>query len=115
MVVFLKRPGGQAQFSQNLKLQGGDGRFDKLHGWILENLAADLSLAQLADHANMSRRSFSRRYREATVAHPPARSKKSASRRLDRLGRRHGPHPDRARKRRLGAGTGLLQPRRQAS
>lgn len=81
LVVFLKRPGGQAQFSQTLKLQGGDGRFDKLHGWILENLAADLSLAQLADHANMSRRSFSRRYREATVAHPPARSKKSASRR----------------------------------
>ncbi len=73
LVVFLKRPGGQAQFSQTLKLQQGDGRFDRLHGWILENLAGDLSLAQLADNANMSPRSFSRRYREAT-GRTPARA-----------------------------------------
>ncbi|TIW63947.1 MAG: AraC family transcriptional regulator, partial [Mesorhizobium sp.] len=45
LVVFLKRPGGQAQFSQTLKLQGSDGRFDRLHGWILDNLGGDLSLA----------------------------------------------------------------------
>ena len=73
LVVFLKRPGGQAQFSQTLKLQEGDGRFDRLHGWILENLAGDLSLAHLADHANMSPRSFSRHYRDAT-GRTPARA-----------------------------------------
>jgi transcriptional regulator GlxA family with amidase domain len=73
LVVFLKRPGGQAQFSQTLKLQQGDGRFDRLHGWILENLGGDLSLTQLADHANMSPRSFSRRYHEAT-GRTPARA-----------------------------------------
>ncbi|TIX40027.1 MAG: AraC family transcriptional regulator, partial [Mesorhizobium sp.] len=66
LVVFLKRPGGQAQFSQTLKLQEGDERFDRLHGWILDNLDGDLSLAQLADRANMSPRIFSRHYREAT-------------------------------------------------
>ncbi|TGV25392.1 helix-turn-helix domain-containing protein, partial [bacterium M00.F.Ca.ET.168.01.1.1] len=71
--VFLKRPGGQAQFSQTLKLQEGDGRFDRLHGWILDNLSADLSLEQLADRANMSPRSFSRHYREAT-GRTPARA-----------------------------------------
>ena len=31
LVVFLKRPGGQAQFSATLKLQQGDERFDRLH------------------------------------------------------------------------------------
>lgn len=73
LVVFLKRPGGQAQFSQTLKLQDGDGRFDRLHGWILDNLGGDLSLATLAERANMSPRSFSRHYREAT-GRTPARA-----------------------------------------
>ena len=73
LVVFLKRPGGQAQFSQTLKLQQGDERFDRLHGWIQDNLDGDLSLPNLAEHANMSPRSFSRHYREAT-GRTPARA-----------------------------------------
>ncbi|BCG88023.1 AraC family transcriptional regulator [Mesorhizobium sp. 113-3-9] len=73
LVVFLKRPGGQAQFSQTLKLQLGDERFDRLHGWIQDNLDGDLSLPNLAERANMSPRSFSRHYREAT-GRTPARA-----------------------------------------
>lgn len=73
LVVFLKRPGGQAQFSQTLKLQQGDERFDRLHGWIQDNLDGDLSLPDLAERANMSPRSFSRHYREAT-GRTPARA-----------------------------------------
>ncbi|TGQ72840.1 MAG: GlxA family transcriptional regulator [Mesorhizobium sp.] len=73
LVVFLKRPGGQAQFSQTLKLQEGDERFDRLHGWIQDNLDGDLSLPNLAERANMSPRSFSRHYREAT-GRTPARA-----------------------------------------
>lgn len=73
LVVFLKRPGGQAQFSQTLKLQQGDERFDPLHGWIQDNLDGDLSLPNLAERANMSPRSFSRHYREAT-GRTPARA-----------------------------------------
>ena len=65
LVVFLKRPGGQAQFSATLALQD-DGRFDALHSWIGAHLSGDLSLAQLADRAGMSERSFSRHYLEAT-------------------------------------------------
>jgi transcriptional regulator GlxA family with amidase domain len=72
LVVFLKRPGGQAQFSAALALQG-DSRFDNLHGWIGANLPDDLSLARLADQAGMSERSFSRRYLEAT-GQTPARA-----------------------------------------
>ncbi|WP_083786348.1 GlxA family transcriptional regulator [Methylobacterium nodulans] len=72
LVIFLKRPGGQAQFSTLLALQEA-GRFDRLHAWIAENLRADLSLAALADRAAMSARSFSRHYRQAT-GRTPARA-----------------------------------------
>jgi transcriptional regulator GlxA family with amidase domain len=73
LVVFLKRPGGQSQFSATLKLQHGDERFDRLHGWIADNLRGDLSLGTLAEQANMSLRSFSRHYQKAT-GRTPARA-----------------------------------------
>jgi transcriptional regulator GlxA family with amidase domain len=70
LVVFLKRPGGQAQFSATLALQHGDARFERLHAWIADNLRADLSIASLADAAAMSERSFVRHYRRATGITP---------------------------------------------
>jgi transcriptional regulator GlxA family with amidase domain len=73
LVVFMKRPGGQAQFSSALALQGGDTRFDRLHAWIMDNLGRPLPLAALAERANMSARSFSRHYRQAT-GRTPARA-----------------------------------------
>ncbi len=73
LVVFLKRPGGQAQFSATLALQNEDDRFDALHGWISAHLAKNLSLPVLAGEAGMSERSFSRRYVEAT-GQTPARA-----------------------------------------
>ncbi|MEH3147552.1 MAG: helix-turn-helix domain-containing protein [Methylobacterium frigidaeris] len=73
LVVFLKRPGGQAQFSAVLSLQSRDGRFDRLHAWIGENLSGDLSLGTLAAQAGMSERSFCRHYRQAT-GRTPARA-----------------------------------------
>jgi transcriptional regulator GlxA family with amidase domain len=70
LVVFLKRPGGQAQFSATLALQHGDARFERLHAWIAENLGGDLSLPSLAHAAGMSERSFVRHYRQATGITP---------------------------------------------
>ena len=70
LVVFLKRPGGQAQFSATLSLQGAEDRFGALHEWIGSNLAADLSLAALAGRAGMSERSFGRHYLQATGLTP---------------------------------------------
>lgn len=70
LVVFLKRPGGQAQFSTALSLQAAEDKFGALHDWINEHLADDLSLSVLADQAGMSERSFSRRYAEATGLTP---------------------------------------------
>ena len=70
LVVFLKRPGGQAQFSAALSLQTADDRFAALHGWINDHLAGDLSLGALARQAGMSERSFIRRYTQATGLTP---------------------------------------------
>ncbi len=87
LVVFLKRPGGQAQFSAALSLQSADERFANLHGWLAEHLGEDLPLSRLAAQAGMSERTFLRRYREATRLDPraghreaPGRGGASASR-----------------------------------
>ena len=73
LVVFLKRPGGQAQFSAELALQAADDKFGALHDWINGHLGHDLSLSVLADQAGMSERSFSRHYAQAT-GQTPARA-----------------------------------------
>lgn len=73
LVVFLKRPGGQSQFSTVLALQGGEGRFDELHAWMQQNLPQRLSIDDLAARAGMSIRSFSRHYR-STTGRTPARA-----------------------------------------
>jgi transcriptional regulator GlxA family with amidase domain len=73
LVVFLKRPGGQSQFSVTLSLQQQGERFDELHAWISENLDKDLGIATLAQQAGMSERSFVRHYR-ADTGQTPARA-----------------------------------------
>lgn len=70
LVVFLKRQGGQSQFSAPLMLQAADDRFSDLHAWISENLNRALTLETLADRAAMSRRSFARHYRQRTGRTP---------------------------------------------
>jgi transcriptional regulator GlxA family with amidase domain len=70
LVVFLKRPGGQAQFSEALSLQSAEDKFGALHDWISKHLAEDLSLPVLASQAGMSERSFSRHYAELTGLTP---------------------------------------------
>jgi transcriptional regulator GlxA family with amidase domain len=73
LVVFLKRPGGQAQFSEALSLQSAEDEFGTLHDWIGKHLGDAISLPKLADQAGMSERSFSRHYAEAT-GQTPARA-----------------------------------------
>ncbi|WP_238962980.1 helix-turn-helix domain-containing protein [Pseudomonas sp. AF32] len=74
LVVFLKRPGGQAQFSQLLQLQTQDSAgFDELHVWIAEHLSDDLTIERLARQARMSPRNFARVYKRRT-GHTPAKA-----------------------------------------
>jgi transcriptional regulator GlxA family with amidase domain len=61
MVVFLKRPGGQSQFSAHLTAQIADkGPIQAIAEYILTHLRAELSVDTLAGRANMSTRNFSR-------------------------------------------------------
>jgi transcriptional regulator GlxA family with amidase domain len=73
--VFLKRPGGQSQFSAPLKAQlaDKDGLFDELHGWVSVNLDADRRVERLAERAGMSPRSFARIY-AARMGTTPAKA-----------------------------------------
>jgi len=72
LVVFLKRPGGQAQYSQLLQAQTGDGAaFDDLHLWIAHNLDRDnLTVEVLAQQVQMSPRNFARVYKLKTGRTP---------------------------------------------
>jgi transcriptional regulator GlxA family with amidase domain len=71
LVVFLKRSGGQAQFSVPLRLQAdGDGSFDALHDWVQAHLSEDLSVDALAMQAGMSPRNFARLYTGRTGRTP---------------------------------------------
>lgn len=84
LVMFLKRPGSQAQYSVTLALQASS-RFEALQGWMQENLTADLSVAALAERCGVSERTFSRRYTEelgVTPARAVERLRIEAARRL---------------------------------
>jgi transcriptional regulator GlxA family with amidase domain len=72
LVVFLKRPGGQSQFSTVLAAQASDveGRFSALHAWIIENIASDLKVETLAEKAGMAPRTFARMYASRTGMTP---------------------------------------------
>jgi transcriptional regulator GlxA family with amidase domain len=86
MVVFLKRPGGQAQFSNLLAAQAREPeRFAELHAWIGANLSADLAVPRLAERACMSERNFARVYTRAMGTSPARmveRMRVEAARRL---------------------------------
>jgi transcriptional regulator GlxA family with amidase domain len=61
LVLFLQRPGGQAQFSSHLSTQVAERRpLRDLQRWIAGNLEADLRVEALADRAAMSPRNFAR-------------------------------------------------------
>ncbi|WP_235035528.1 GlxA family transcriptional regulator [Roseomonas sp. 18066] len=75
LVVFLKRPGGQAQLSATLSAQAAshDADFAALLGWMSEHLSADLRVEALAARAGLSPRSFARAFLSRT-GQTPARA-----------------------------------------
>jgi transcriptional regulator GlxA family with amidase domain len=63
LVMFIKRSGGQSQFSAPLSAQLKDpGGFGDLHAWIASNLRQHLTVERLAEHVHMSPRTFARTY-----------------------------------------------------
>ena len=71
LVVYVKRSGGQRQYSEPLRFQvRAKGRFADLAAWIPANLSADLSVEALAARVNCSPRHFARLFKEAFAAAP---------------------------------------------
>jgi transcriptional regulator GlxA family with amidase domain len=66
LVVYLKRAGGQSQYSALLAGQADSesDQFAELERWIAEHLTADLRVESLAERASMSPRNFARVYAE---------------------------------------------------
>ena len=65
LVVHLKRPGNQSQFSWPLKAQtaGGSEPISRAVRWVLENINDPIPVERLAEQSGMSLRSFSRHFR----------------------------------------------------
>jgi transcriptional regulator GlxA family with amidase domain len=71
LVMFIKRSGGQSQFSAPLSAQVRDpGVFGDLHAWISANLRQPLTVERLAEHVHMSPRTFARSYTQRMGATP---------------------------------------------
>ena len=75
LVVYLRRMGGQSQYSALLasQVESVSETFADLERWISENLTADLRVERLAERAGMSPRNFARRY-AAERKRTPARA-----------------------------------------
>ena len=71
LVMFVKRPGGQAQFSAQLEAQTADREpLRDLQEWLPDHLDEDLSVPALARRASMSERNFARAWRDETGMTP---------------------------------------------
>ena len=70
LVVYHRRPSGQSQFSALLEMDAGGERFGALLAWMRENLAAPLTVEQLAARAAMSERNFARVFAAETGLTP---------------------------------------------
>jgi transcriptional regulator GlxA family with amidase domain len=71
MVVFIKRTGGQSQFSVPLAAQcSEDSRFHGLHAWVAAHLHESLTVERLAEEAGMTPRTFARSYAQQTGRTP---------------------------------------------
>jgi transcriptional regulator GlxA family with amidase domain len=88
LVLFARRPGGQAQFSVQLAAQAtSSGPLRDLQAWIAEHLDADLSVRALADRVHVSPRTlarvFARELRMTPAAYVEAARVEQARSRLE--------------------------------
>ncbi len=70
LVVFLKRPGGQSQFSSYLTSEAHRPEIRDLQAWIMLHLCEDLRVEILAERLCMSPRNFARLFQQETGMTP---------------------------------------------
>jgi transcriptional regulator GlxA family with amidase domain len=73
LVMYVKRPGGQEQYSEPLKFQvESSSRFAELAAWMVGHLDKDLSVEALAERINLCPRQFTRRFKDEFKSTPAA-------------------------------------------
>jgi transcriptional regulator GlxA family with amidase domain len=73
LVLFVRRPGGQAQFSAQLSADAAEREpLRELQAWIVDHLAEDLTVDALAQRAHMSPRNFARAFKREVGMTPAA-------------------------------------------
>src|SRR5271166_4553513 len=73
LVVYVKRPGGQEQFSEPLKFQvASTSRLADLAAWMVGHLDKDLSVEALAERIHLCPRQFTRRFKDEFNSTPAA-------------------------------------------
>src|SRR3954452_15563364 len=73
LVVFLRRRGGQSQFSAQIAAPPAErDALRDVQAWLAANVAANLSVPALADRAAMSPRNFARAFRNEVGMTPAA-------------------------------------------
>lgn len=73
LVMFVRRPGGQAQFSAQLSARVADrDPLREVQAWISENPDEDLTVETLAERAHMSPRNFARAFKREIGITPAA-------------------------------------------
>lgn len=73
LVLFVRRPGGQSQFSTQLRAQSAEREpLRELQTWIVDHPTDDLSVSTLAARVNMSPRHFARVFTRETGTTPAA-------------------------------------------
>lgn len=71
MVLYLRRPGGQSQFSAALSLQASDRKqIEEIRSWACDHLDHRLTVDRLAARAGMSPRHFARVFLKETTITP---------------------------------------------
>lgn len=71
LVLYLRRPGGQSQFSAALEREAAGSRpIRELQAWMQEHLDEDLRVERLAERAAMSPRNFARVFQRETGTTP---------------------------------------------
>ncbi len=71
LVLHLKRPGYQSQFSTLLRIHSLENSIaGKLYPWLIRHLAGELSIEHLAKHSHMSVRNFTRVFLKETGLTP---------------------------------------------
>lgn len=71
LVLYLRRSGGQSQYSAALSVQASDRRqIEDVRAWALDNLSRDMHVDRLAAKAGMSPRNFARQFLKETGTTP---------------------------------------------